>query len=92
MNFIDWEATVVTEPPLLKELELDNLSDMKFHCYTQAVERCAKLITEAEKRHDYIECYCFTDTSANLYFKTRISFTNLKWENSLWLSINVFFL
>ena len=61
VNLIDWEATVATEPPLLRGIELENLSDMDFPCHTQAVERCVKLVTEAsskvcgaENRHGYI--------------------------------------
>lgn len=58
---IDWQnkSLVLTEPPLLRNLETDDLKKIvvegniekfdfpKFPCHTQSVERCVKLTTEA---------------------------------------------
>ncbi|PZC78138.1 hypothetical protein B5X24_HaOG202589 [Helicoverpa armigera] len=60
-DMIDWQnkSLVLTEPPLLRNLETDDLKKIvvegniekfdfpKFPCHTQSVERCVKLTTEA---------------------------------------------
>lgn len=60
-DMIDWQDKnlVLTEPPLLRNLETDDLKKIvdegnvekfdfpKFPCHTQSVERCVKLTTEA---------------------------------------------
>jgi hypothetical protein len=72
-DLIFWTDIDVTEPPLLANLSGDNLQNIietgetdqylfaKLPCYTQAVERCVKLVTEAsllvcgeENRHGLI--------------------------------------
>lgn len=58
-GLIDWQKNDITCPPLLRNLEIDNLKSIitessekflhidSFPCHTQAVERCVKLVTEA---------------------------------------------
>lgn len=60
IGLIDWQKTMVTEPPLsfnISNEALDNivtgkevLNFEKFPCHTQAVERCVKLVTEASTK------------------------------------------
>jgi hypothetical protein len=57
MSLINWQQSVVTEPPLTKTFSDDQIDDFinqqhrldipKFPCHTQAVERCIKLVTDA---------------------------------------------
>ena len=57
INLINWQKSVVTEPPLTKMFSNDQIDDFikeqhileipKFPCHTQAVERCIKLVTDA---------------------------------------------
>ena len=59
IDLIDWQATPVTEPPILRHLSVDELEmfvasgdvpvidSENFPCHTQAVERCVKTVTEA---------------------------------------------
>ncbi|GBN35197.1 hypothetical protein AVEN_84666-1 [Araneus ventricosus] len=62
IDLIDWSNCVVTEPPLTmhlknkdwkemcKEEQLPILTFEEFPCHTQSVERCVKLISEAEMK------------------------------------------
>jgi hypothetical protein len=57
ISLINWQHSIVTEPPLTKTFSDDQIDDFikeqhrldipKFPCHTQAVERCIKLVTEA---------------------------------------------
>lgn len=59
VDLIDWQKNKITCPPLLQNLEVDDLKNMisrssvtiidiaAFPCHTQSVERCVKLVTEA---------------------------------------------
>lgn len=59
-EILDWDAITITEPPLLRDLSLDELKQIsnstfntsikymkKFPCHTQAVERTVKLVSES---------------------------------------------
>lgn len=57
-DLVDWQSVELTEPPIIKNVSDDKLSEMilhipdeidilKFPCHTQAVERHIKLVTEA---------------------------------------------
>ena len=59
---IDWSKNVITEPPLFKNIPLQDIEEMastgrsfefgpllKLPCHTQAVKRHVKIITEASK-------------------------------------------
>ena len=61
-EMIDWSKNVITEPPLFKNIPLQDIKEMastgrsfefgplqKLPCHTQAVERHVKIITEASK-------------------------------------------
>ena len=60
-DMIDWQNIEVTEPPLTRIIETNNIREIidsknvvnldfkKFPCHTQAVERHVKLVTEASK-------------------------------------------
>jgi len=59
IDIIDWKQLAATEPPLTAHISKDELQMFvanrevpvidfpKFPCYTQSVERCVKLVTEA---------------------------------------------
>lgn len=62
VELIDWQTSVITEPPLTKNMAEEDIFNLKniegglstvkpeyakFPCHTQAVERCVKLVTEA---------------------------------------------
>ena len=61
IELIDWQSGTVTEPPVTKLLSDNELESFvssgetpiiefpRFPCHTQAVERCAKNVTEASK-------------------------------------------
>lgn len=59
-EILNWEGDNITEPPLLRDLSMDELKQMvdstpnatieyikKFPCHTQAVERTVKLVSES---------------------------------------------
>ena len=56
IDIVNWQDTIVTEPPLTQaffDQEIDTfirqrhlMQVEKLPCYTQAVERCVKLVTE----------------------------------------------
>src|SRR5580698_9417269 len=58
-DIIDWQNTIVSEPPLPKENTTYDMEMLvachetpmidlpKFPCHTQAVERCVKLVTDS---------------------------------------------
>lgn len=58
-NLIDWNKTTITEPPLTKNLNYDQLMEIvtnpkktsifKMPCHTQSVERGVKLVSEASR-------------------------------------------
>ncbi|GBM27211.1 hypothetical protein AVEN_202100-1 [Araneus ventricosus] len=62
IDLIDWSNCVVTEPPLKMHIKDKDLKEMckeeqfpalnfeEFPCHTQSVERCVKLISEAEMK------------------------------------------
>ena len=59
MDLINWQESHITEPPLTKNISDKDLKVLvttgdtpvvdfpQFPCYTQAVERCVKMVTEA---------------------------------------------
>lgn len=59
IDLIDWQGINVTEPPVIKFLsdevisevitsgDCSNINFPRFPCHTQSVERCVKLVTEA---------------------------------------------
>lgn len=53
IDMIDWQSTSVTEPPLVTDISLEELSgrvEFRIPSHTQAVERIVKEVTEASKR------------------------------------------
>lgn len=60
IDLIDWFNCVVTEPPLTMNMSEEQLLDIvtknqipkfnHFHCHSQAVERCVKIITDASSK------------------------------------------
>lgn len=58
-ELIDWQSCELTEPPLTKDINDDELQQLirsaedsaitfpRFPCHTQAVERCVKIVTES---------------------------------------------
>ena len=59
INLIDWQSTVITDPPMITDLSDTVIMDLiksgeppvldisKFPCHLQAVERCVKIVTQA---------------------------------------------
>lgn len=60
IDLIDWQSTIITEPPLVTDVTYDeleliaktgvsNMDEFKIPSHTQAVERIVKEVTEASK-------------------------------------------
>ena len=52
-ELIDWEKETITEPPICKDLALDQLNEFvrpTFLCHTQGTERLIRLVTNASER------------------------------------------
>ncbi|CAI9740997.1 Hypothetical predicted protein [Octopus vulgaris] len=47
IDIINWQDTIVTEPPLTQELSDEEINTFIQPCHNHAVERCVKLVTEA---------------------------------------------
>lgn len=76
-NLIDWQNIAITSPPLLGNVEVEELKEIikeiqnknfevpHYPCHTQAVERCVKLVTE-------VSLSVISSKTRNGFIKTRL--------------------